>query len=417
MSKKQHEAVEIIKKIQDALITTHPELIVRGLIDKKAREELKLVVKKEHAPIVRGNEELVDLIVRETVGTGVIEEIIENNEDVTDIGYNGRKLIYEGSDFREVYDDTNGQKIDDNYIVRIVQKFANAVGKDFTPKEPILDAVFGTVRLNAVHKSRSGQVPPVTTMSMRLVRPRLALNEQNFINFAPKYILDFFKIAVQAKSNITIAGETGTGKTELQKLLMSYIDIWDKIILIEDVPETHATSLFPDKDIYTWVTSEGTTITDLVKAALRNNPRWILVTETRGSESYELIQSVLSGHKIITSLHAITARAIPRRMARMAKMGYNISEKDLEEDIKRYFDLGILIERKNYNGKVVRYLKEVVEFGVDEDITVFKQKFKNGVFETQAGRISDELLEKLHDVDETYVFPENKKEVRDLKEV
>lgn len=404
----------LLKTVREDLIITYPELIVRGLMEEGARERLREVVKKEHRHVIGNDSELIDYIVQETVGTGVIEEIIKD-DNVTDIGYNGTELIIEGSDFKEVY--RGSQDISENYIVRIIQKFANAVGKDFTPKEPVLDAVFGNIRLNAVHKSRSGLIPQATTMSMRIVRPRLVLHEGNFNTMAPHYMLDFFKRSVGVKTNITIAGETGTGKTELQKMLMSYVDNMDKLIMIEDVPETHAKKLFPKKDVYSWVTSESTTISDLVKAALRNNPRWIMVAETRGGESYELIQSVLSGHKLITSLHAVSAKAIPRRLVTMAKIGYDIVEKDLEEDVRRYFDLGLLLSRKTHNGKTIRYISEVIEFGVEEDIVIFEQKFTDGRFESKTGRLSEGLKKKMRDEYPGYQFKEDYEEIRYLDDI
>ncbi|MFC9084155.1 ATPase, T2SS/T4P/T4SS family, partial [Streptomyces sp. NPDC057062] len=330
---------EVLKNVQETLIQSHAELIVKGLLDIKAREKLKNVVIKEHSHVVKGNEELVNYIVQETVGTGIIEEILKD-DSVTDIGYNGRDLIIEGNDKKLKY--KGSTKITDEYIIRIIQKFANANGKDFTPKNPILDGKFGNIRINAVHKKNSAEG---TTMSMRVVRPRLALRKENFTEFAPNYMYDFFEKFVRLRTNIAISGETGTGKTELQKLCASFIPFNQKIILIEDTAETFLKEMFPDKDIYSWITSADITITDLVKAALRNNPRWILVSETRSMEAYEMIQGVLSGHHIITTLHAVNARAIPKRFVNMAKMGYSVSEELLEKDIRRYFDFGVHIKR------------------------------------------------------------------------
>lgn len=152
------------------------------------------------------------------------------------------------------------------------------------------------------------------------------------------------------------------------------------MIMIEDVQETHAKELFPDKDIYAWITTPKKTISDLVKACLRNNPRWIIVSETRGAEAYEMLQAILSGHHVITTLHAINARAIPRRFVNMCASGYNINETAVEEDINRYFDFGVHIKKVVINGKVIRYLNEIVEFSDTGTTTVFKQKLINGEF-------------------------------------
>lgn len=383
--------------------------MVRGLQEYSAREELKEVVRKEHQHVVKGNEDLIDYIAQETVGTGVIEEIIKD-ESVTDIKYNGSHLIIEGNDLKEIY--KGQQEITEDYIVSIVTKFAQANDKEFTSKTPIFDGTFKNIRINAVHRQNTTSG---TTMSLRVVRPRLALTEENFDVFAPSYVLNFFEQIVKMRSNIVISGETGTGKTELQKLLASFIKFEHTVGLIEEVAETFIKQMFPDKDILSWVTSPNVSISTLVKAALRNNVRWILVSETRGEEAYEMIQGVLSGHHIITTLHAVNARAIPKRLVNMAKMGYEVSEKSLEEDIKRYMNFGVHIKRVEHKGQVLRYLSEIVEFGVDEDITIFKQRFVNGEYITETGVISQELKDRFEEENIVFDYPENYKHTRTAK--
>ena len=379
-----------LSEIRDTLIQTHAGLVIRGMMDKEARSQLEDVIRREYKTQTGGHEDLVEYIARETVGTGVIEDIMENDKSVTDIGYNGSHLIVESSDRKTIYSDAAG--VDDNYIVRLVNKFAHANGRDFTEKNPIFDGTYDNVRINAMFSSNT--VDGVT-MSLRVVRPMLALTKETFTTFAPMYIYDLLEAFVLAKGNFVIAGETGTGKTELQKLLASFIPFSERVVLIEDVAETFLKEMFPDKDIFSWLTSQDITITHLVKAALRNNPRWILVSETRGQEAYEMIQAVLSGHSIITTLHAVNARAIPKRMINMAKMGYEFSEEGLESDIRRYFDFGVHIIRSEYKGKTLRYLNEIVFYDNDGDHTIFKQDFTQGRFICQTSELPDVWKRKL----------------------
>ena len=280
----------VLDEIKKDLKENYPELYLDAFLNMEAREIIKGVLKEKHSLLLRDNDRL-EYVVQETVGLGVIDDILIKYPLVTDISYNATDLTIETPEEKFVY---NGE-VEEDYVIKIIQKFANAVGKEFTPKSPILDASFSNLRINAVHKVNS---PYGTTMSIRVTRPRLALNRDNFENFAPMYIWDLFKAMIDVGSNIVISGEVGTGKTELQKLLVGFIPFDQKIVTGEDTLEGHFKTLYPEKDIISWLTTNNVSFTDLIKAALRNNPAWIIISETRGKEAYEMIQSVLSGHRI-----------------------------------------------------------------------------------------------------------------------
>ncbi|WP_222664245.1 CpaF/VirB11 family protein [Clostridium botulinum] len=406
MSDEEHEHYEKpiddfkLQSIQDDLTRSYPEEVLQALTNEDIRKKLVKIVTKQHGNYVKNDKKIAEYVVRECIGTGVIEKILKNNK-ITDIGWNGTHLSIETND-NKVLIEGSKLEITDSYIQRVISKYATVNDKPFNPTHSILDGMFKNIRISATHIENS---PNGTTMSMRVARPRLALNKNNFKNFAPDYILELFEKIVLTKANIVISGETGTGKTELQKLLMSFINNNDKIIMIEDVQETHAKELFPEKDIYAWLTTPKVTISDLVKASLRNNPIWIMVSETRGSEAYQMLQAVLSGHKIITTLHTINARAIPRRFINMCASGYKINESSVEEDIYRYFDFSVHIKKVRINGETIRYLNEIVEFNEDEAITVFKQNYVNGKFVCENGVLSDEFKERMDEKGISFQFP------------
>lgn len=384
---------EELDRVRNAVETEEPELIIQGLLDDSKRKELWNHIAKNHGVVTKEKKENVDYLVREIVGTGVIEEIIRDKK-VTDVHYNGRDVIIESNDKKIRYH--SKEPLDKNYIERVIQKFANANGKEFTERSPLFDGSFENIRVSATHSSNTSHGQP--TMSLRMVYPRLALQEKNFEGFAPMAVYELFRILVGMKKNIVISGETGTGKTELQKLLISFIPFEDKIILIEDVAETFAFDMFPEKDIYPWLTSGDVGITQLVKKAMRDNPTWLMVTETRGGEAYEMIQAALSGHSITTSLHTINARAIPSRLVGMSKAGgYEFSEENLTEDILRYFDFGVHIKRAYYGHKVYRYLSEIVAFDPVESKTIFEQKFIGGEYRAKFYDLPEGLQNQIDD--------------------
>lgn len=410
-----------LENIRNDLKNRHAELVIDALLKDEARQEIKRIIKKDYPAYFMDFDEdkvddVIEYVVSELVGTGVIERLIKDRPDITDISYNGNHLIVESSDYKEIYKE-NEHQITEQYITRLIQKFAHAVKKDFTPKNPIFDGVYGSIRINAVH---SQNTTGNSTMSLRIVRPKLALNEENFEMFAPKFIYEFFKIVMESRNNILISGETGTGKTELLKLLFSFVLFEHKAIMIEDVPETHVKSLFPDKDVFSWLTGNGVTVTDEIIAALRNNLRWLMISELRGKETYEMIQAVLSGHHVVTSLHSVDAETSPKRLVNMSKIGYQVDEKSLEEDIMRYFNFGFHIKRvvvktTDTNGnqikRVIRYLAKIVEYSVEGCEMVFEQKYRHGKFTYSTGTLSEEFYDKLAEIDLSYELPKHTDEV------
>ncbi|WP_195336927.1 CpaF/VirB11 family protein [Paraclostridium bifermentans] len=384
----------ILEDIKKDLKDNHSALYLDAFLNIEARKLLKGVLRESH-PVLLSDDDRLEYVVQETVGLGLIEDILKKYPLVTDISYNATDLKIETPEEKFTY-----EGVEEDYVIKIIQKFANAVGKEFTPKDPILDASLSNLRINAVHKVNS---PYGTTMSIRVTRQRLALSEDNFKNFAPMYILDLFNAMITVGSNVLISGETGTGKTELQKLLVGYTLDYQKIITIEDTAEGHYKDLYPEKDITSWVTTNSIHFTDLIKAALRNNPDWINVSEVRGKEAYEMIQSALSGHRIITTLHSINARATPSRIIDMVKEGHQVDEKALSENIYRYFNFGIHIKRKRINGKMVRYLSEIVEYLEGEKTnTVFEMKVRGDKFTQKIGVLSDDFKDKLIEFDLDY---------------
>ena len=394
---------KLVSRIQDELMIHHSKEMIESLDNPEIRDQLKEVVRKEYKQL-RTEEEL-DYVISEIIGTGFIERLLKQ-PDVTDIGWNGSFLVLETPYSRIEFSkkDIGVDNVED-YINRLVAKYANAVGKAFNDTHPILDAAYNNVRLNAMHKSRS---PDGTTISLRVVRESLAVREDNFdFCFAPMFVLDFLKSIMRTGCNLVISGITGTGKTEIQKLAFSYVNPNEKIITIEDVREMHLKKLYPKNDILSWVTTAETTIADEVKASLRNNPRWVVVSETRGSEAYEMYQGLITGQNIVTTLHSESADKIPRRFVSMCMGDYNVDERMLMEDILSSFNFGFHIKRVNYNGVTLRFLDEIIEFNTDGNTTLFKQTFEHGKFYvTCKEQLSDSFRAKMAEASvEPFIFP------------
>jgi len=281
------------------------------------------------------------------------------DENITDISFNGKNIY--------VQDNIKGRyKINENVSSIQVENYIKQItyqnNQQFNDEQPILDTDFPNMRINAMHKTIS---PYGITASWRASKPSLKINNYNS-DVAPKNIFSLLEACIKANSNIIISGKTGSGKTELQKYLVGFIKDNEKIIIMEDTLDTHLKEIYPNKDILSWKINYNLTkpilFNDLLKSGLRNNPDWIIISETRGSEAYSMLKSCLSGHNIITTIHSHNAISNIERIIHMCKEEYNLDQNLLGNMICDNFDIGIHLEHCIDNTGVKRYISEIVEY-------------------------------------------------------
>ncbi len=129
----------------------------------------------------------------------------------------------------------------------------------------------------------------------------------------------YFWYLIEKKACILIGGGTASGKTTLLNCVSMFILPDDKVVTIEDTPEMN----IPQQN---WVASiarvgfgsigssaEISTF-DLLKAAMRQRPDYIIVGEVRGEEAFTLFQAMATGHGGLSSLHADSVGAAIRRL-------------------------------------------------------------------------------------------------------
>jgi pilus assembly protein CpaF len=122
-----------------------------------------------------------------------------------------------------------------------------------------------------------------------------------------------------------------------------------------------------------------------------------------------MYQALMSGHYIVTTLHAESAAKIPRRFVGMCLSKYQLDEKLLMSDLVSTFDFGFHIKKVTYKGTTLRYLEEIVEFGMNQHITLFKQIFRNGKFYISTGnQLSPAFLGRMAEKGVAeFIFPTN----------
>ena len=162
---------------------------------------------------------IYNLIDNEINGYGPITELLDD-KDITEIMVNGKNEIYIELDGRVIKDDTVSF-INDDHIIRTIQRLIQPLGRTIDTSNPMVDArLQDGSRLNAV-------IPPLSlkgpVMTIRKFKEELA-NIEDFLRSGTltPYMARFLEACVQAKLNIIICGGTGSGKTTLLNVLSSF---------------------------------------------------------------------------------------------------------------------------------------------------------------------------------------------------
>ena len=289
-----------------------------------------------------------------------------DDDNITDISYSNNGQVWLKSLDKGVYRVEN-PGVNNELIEKIAFQCANIMGKTFNMASPLLDSESAELRMNFIHDSiaRNG-----IAAVFRKTPAKIRLKKEKIIN--EKYITlgihDFLIECVRGHCNIIVSGETGSGKTELVKYLASHTKENEKIITIEDTLELHLDTIFPQRDIVSMKTNNIASYSDVLVGCMRQNPKWILLSEVRSAEAVTAVRnSISSGHNILSTIHADKASSIPYRMYSLLES--NIDVEQFMTTIYRYIQLGVHVRARydKVTGRFMREVCEVCEFFVNKD--------------------------------------------------
>ncbi|SDB28994.1 pilus assembly protein CpaF [Desulfonatronum thiosulfatophilum] len=265
-------------------------------------------------------ERLVSDIEDEVMGLGPLEPFLKD-DTIADILVNTHKQIYvERYGKLELSESTFK---DDAHLMKIVDKIVSSVGRRIDESSPMVDARLADgSRVNVI-------IPPLAidgpVLSIRRFgRDPLMLDDLIMLKALTPGIGEILKGVVHCRLNIIISGGTGSGKTTLLNCLSQFIPSNERIVTVEDAAELqlkqdHIVRLEtrpPNIEGKGEVTSR-----DLVRNCLRMRPDRIIVGEVRGSEAFDMLQAMNTGHDgSLTTVHANTPRDALMRIESMVSM-------------------------------------------------------------------------------------------------
>ena len=292
------------------------------LEDRKVfREQVLPIVKRFYRWVTRVREPPADrleavlyYVERDILGFGRLDPVLRdpNIEDIHISGVKNPVFVWYTK-----YDlvPTNIFFRDEGELWMHVQKVMFASGKQVSYTNPIVDATLpGGLRVHIVHQS----VSPTGAIIVIRKHRQVPLSVLDLIasDMAPPEVFAYLWTLVENKASVLIIGETASGKTTLLNAIGSFIPYNMKIVVVEEVRELN----LPHPTVSYMVTKETmdsrgqVTLFDLVKAAMRQRPDYIVVGEIRGEEAYALFQAMSLGHGGLGTMHADSPVSAVKRL-------------------------------------------------------------------------------------------------------
>jgi pilus assembly protein CpaF len=287
---------------------------------------------------------------------------------VTEILINGHtEIFFERKGKLERSVDT--QFPSEDHLVAAINSIAGSIGRRINWEEPRLDARLPDgSRIHAV-------IPPCATngptVSIRkFTQSKITFKDYIKLGAITPDAASFLDICMFLGKNILVSGGTGSGKTTLLGLLCNRIPRGYRIIVIEDAKELTIDYEHVVRFETRTPNEQGkfeVTMRDLLKSSLRLRPDRIIVGEVRGSEGFELIQAMNTGHNgSMGTIHANSpADALVRLESLAAGSETKISDKAMQYSIAAAIDLVIQISRLQDGSRRVTSISEVR--GLDRD--------------------------------------------------
>ncbi|WP_294394988.1 CpaF family protein [uncultured Sphingomonas sp.] len=318
---------------------------------------------------------LEKVLVDELLGLGPLEELLADPL-VSDIMVNGPDQTY--VERKGKLELAQIQFRDEEHLFQIAQRIVSKVGRRVDQTTPLADArLQDGSRVNVI-------VPPLslrgTAISIRKFSAKpITLDMMAKGGSMSDKMATTLKIAGASRFNIVISGGTGSGKTTMLNAISKMIDPGERVLTIEDAAELRLQQphWLPLETRPANLEGQGEiAIRDLVKNALRMRPDRIILGEIRGSECFDLLAAMNTGHDgSMATLHSNSPRECLARMENMVMMSdIKVPKEAISRQIADSVDLIVQVKRLRDGSRRVTNITEVI--GMEGNVIVTQELFK-----------------------------------------
>ncbi len=301
------ETKEDLVRVLEKLFDRSVEIAVGN--GKKTKRAGKVLVSQKEYDILKY------YVNRDIVGYGPIEPLILDPyiEDIHLIGTAKVRVSHKAFQYAL---ETNVRFDDDVTLNDFFVSMSERMGRPVSASKPIVDgALPDGSRINMIYSNDVSARGSSFTIRKFSAEPISPIQLIKFGTFSPEFVA-YIWLCLENKMNIILSGETASGKTTALNAILSFIDHRGKIYSVEDTPEVKP----PQKGWQRCITRESgpeearVTMFDLLRAALRSRPDYIVIGEIRGEEGRVAFQCMQTGIPVLATFHASNATKFIQRM-------------------------------------------------------------------------------------------------------
>jgi flagellar protein FlaI len=283
-------------------------------------EKTKEMIKKYRIKIPPESfDKLVYYLIRDFMGYWKIDPLMKDHliEDISADGVNIPIYVW-----HRLYESlpTNIIFKDETELNSFIIRLAYLAGKNISIASPMLDASLPDgSRIQLTYGSEVTRRGSTFTIRRFRVDP-LTISDLIAFNTISSEMAAYLWYTIENRASVIVAGGVASGKTTMLNCLSMFIKPEMKVVSVEDTQELN----LPHEN---WIPSvvrlgfghedkKGGSITlfDLLKAAVRQRPDYIIVGEVRGEEAYTLFQAMATGHLGLSTIHAESVEAVINRL-------------------------------------------------------------------------------------------------------
>jgi len=307
---------------------------------------------------------------RDIVGLGPLEPVMRDpaNEDIHVIGPHECHVDHSVYGMLSTTVDFGTPEEYDQWLKNMGER----IGDPLSDSDPIVDSTLPDgSRLNVIYSDDVSVKGPSLTIRQGDDVPLSIFQITKWNTLSPQ-LAAYLWLCLENEQTVFVVGETASGKTTTLNSIMAFIPRDAKIYTAEDTAE-----VMPPHDTWQKLLTresddEGASVDmfDLVAAALRSRPDYIIVGEVRGEEGRMAFQAAQTGHPVMLTFHASDIVSMIQRFT-----GEPINVPETFMDVA---DVALFQNRVKQGDEVLRRVTSVQEiegYSKEMDGVVTRQSF------------------------------------------